>query len=266
VLPPGTIDVHTYIGPYPFRHIPHPEPDILGRVLEREGSSGAWVGSLPAAFHRDPTPANDALFGALAPFQTLKPVPVVRPDWPGWERTLREAKERGAPGVKAYPPQWGLPPGDVNMRKLAGACGEAGLALLLTVRFEDLRQRHPMDTVGDLTPAAIRDIARADRRCRIVVLGAGRATIEEVHWGLTPDEQSRLWWDISWIWGPPEDELAHLLRTIGPLRFLYGTGWPLRLTQTPRANLALLPPDLDGTVLATANDVLRPYERSAARL
>lgn len=254
-LPRDTIDVHAYVGAYPFRHLPHPDPEVLVRVLDREGVSGAWVGSLPAAFHRDPQPANEQLFQALEPFPHLAPAPVVRPDWPRWERTLRDAVDRGAPAVKAYPPQWGMSPGDRRLDALAGACGEAGVALLLTVRFEDLRQRHVMDTVGDLTPAAMRAVARASAHCRIVVLGAGRGTIEEVHWGLTPDEQSRVWWDIAWVWGPPEDHLAHLVRTIGASRLLYGTGWPLRLTQTPRANLALLPSDAAGARLGHARDV-----------
>ena len=252
----GTIDVHTYIGAYPFRHLPHPDPDVLERVLAREGVDGAWVGSLPAAFHRDPAPANEELFARLAPHPSLRAAPVVRPDWPAWERTLRHAVDAGAPAVKAYPPQWGLPPGDGRMHALACACGEAGVALMLTVRFEDLRQRHGIDVAGDLTAAAIRALARADQRCRMVVLAAGRALIEEVHWGLTPDEQSRLWWDISWIWGPPEEELAHLVRTIGPERLIYGTGWPLRLTQGARANLALLPDERARVRLATADDVL----------
>lgn len=255
-LPANTVDVHAYIGTYPFRHVPHPDPSVLVQVLEREGVGGAWVGSLPAAFHRDPRPANEELLAELQPFSALRPAPVVRPDWPAWQRTLREVIDAGVPAVKAYPPQWGMAPGDVRMDALAVACGEAGVALLLTVRFEDLRQRHGMDIAGDLSPAAIRAIARASDRCPIVVLGAGRATIEEVHWGLTPDERSRLWWDIAWIWGPPEDELAHLLRTIGAGRLLYGTGWPLRLAQAPRANLALLPQDLHSAQLASARDVL----------
>jgi predicted TIM-barrel fold metal-dependent hydrolase len=255
-LPPGTIDVHTYIGAYPFRHLPHPDPEVLARVLGREGAEGAWVGSLPAALHRDPQPANDELFTRLEPHAALRPVPVIRPDWPGWERTLRDAADRGVPAIKAYPPQWGMAPGDPRMATLAAACGEAGVVLLLTVRFEDLRQRHHLDTAGDLSPAAIRAAARASSRSRIVVLGAGRGTLEEVHWGLTPDEQSRVWWDISWIWGPPEDDLAHLVRSIGGSRLLYGTGWPLRLTQAPRANLALLPDPLANARLATAADVL----------
>ena len=43
--------------------------------------------------------------------------------------------------------------------------------------------------------------------------------IEEVHFGSTPEESSRIWWDICWIWGPPEDHLETLLRTMGVDRF-----------------------------------------------
>ena len=244
------IDVNACIGPYPFRHLPHPDPGVLVTVLEREGLSGAWVGHLPSAFYRDPTPGNDVLFAALAPHSNLRPVPCIRPDWPGWERALAAAADRGAPAVRAYPPQWGLGPDDPAMRALCTACGDAGLALVLTSRFEDLRQRHWMDQAGDLSAAAVRAIARDNTRTRIVVCSAGRGTIEEVHWGLTPAERELVYWDISWIWGPPEDELALLLRTVGAGRFVYGTAWPLRLAQTARASLALLPDDLGSPTLA----------------
>ena len=79
---------------------------------------------------------------------------------------------------------------------------------------------------------------------------AGREFIEEVHWGLTPEEQRRVYWDFSWVWGPPEDHLAKLFRTVGADRFVFGTQWPLRLTQNPRANLDLLPPDVASARLA----------------
>jgi len=244
------IDVNACIGPYPFRHLPHPDPVVLVTVLEREGLSGAWVGHLPSAFYRDPTAGNDMLFAALAPHPVLRPVPCIRPDWPGWERALAAAADRGAPAVRAYPPQWGLGPDDPAMQALCTACGDAGLALVLTSRFEDLRQRHWMDQAGDLSAAAVRAVARGNPRTRIVVCSAGRSTIEEVHWGLTPAERDLVYWDISWIWGPPEDELAMLLRTVGAGRFVYGTAWPLRLAQTARASLALLPDALGSPTLA----------------
>ena len=256
-LPRTTIDTNTFIGSYPYRYVPHPDPEVLVSVLQREGVRAAWVGHLPSAFYRDPSHGNEALFTTLAVHRAiLHPVPSVRPDWPDWERALRAMREMGAVAIRAYPPQWGMGPSDPHMARLAAACGEIGLPLVLTVRFEDLRQRHHLDVAGDLGAAAIRSIVRADRRVRVLVTAAGRETIEESHWGLTPEERSRLWWDISWIWGPPEDHLAHLFQTIGSDRFVYGTQWPMRLTQNPRANLELLPEDLREHHLADASALL----------
>jgi len=257
------IDVNTLIGPYPFRHVPHPDPDVLVRVLDREQITAAWVGHLPSAFYRDPTLGNRELYASLEPFaERLRAVPTVRPDWPKWESSVRDAAAAGAPAIRAYPPQWGLGPHDASMKELALSAGEQGMALVLTVRFEDLRQRHWLDSAGDLSAAAIRALARAGESVRIVVTAAGREMIEEVHWGLTPAEQQRVFWDISWIWGPPEDHLAKLFRSIGDKRFLFGTQWPLRLTQTPRANLDLLPDDLRGAKLADADAVFGPGNRA----
>jgi predicted TIM-barrel fold metal-dependent hydrolase len=247
------IDCAAYIGSYPFRQLPHPDPDVLVRVLAREGLSGAWVGWLPAPWQRDPLGGNDALFAALEPHrEVLHPAPVVRPDWPRWEQTLRDVVDRGARAIRAYPMHWGMGPHDQSMRRLALACGEAGMPLLLTVRFEDLRQRSSLDVAGDLTGPHLRALARAGERVHLVVTGAGRELLEETHWGLTPDEQRRIHWDFAWIWGPPEDHFAHLLRTIGAERFVYGTHWPLRLTQNSRANLDLLPADLRNPAIVDA--------------
>ncbi len=239
------VDVNAWIGEYPFRAVPHPEPDVLVRVLQREQFGGAWVGHLPGAFHRDPTPSNRALYRALEPHHgLLHPTPIVRPDWPGWERTLAEAAREGAPAVRVYPAQWGLGP-SAAMSALAVACGEAGIVLHVTVRFEDLRQRHPLDSAGDVSAATLRAIARTPgSRCHVLVAGAGRELIEETHWGLTPAEQERVTYDFGWLWGPPEEHFQHLVRTIGPARLAWSTSWPLRLAQQSRALVALLPDEL----------------------
>ncbi|MEW5916032.1 MAG: hypothetical protein AB1762_06490 [Gemmatimonadota bacterium] len=249
------IDVNAFVGDYPFRAIPHPDPDALVRVMDREGIEQAWVGSLAAAWHRDPSQSNEHLFRSLTPYASrLAPIPVVRPDWPDWHGVLHRARDAKAPAIRVYPSHWQLPAGDDRLNALATACAEQGTAIVLTVRFEDLRQRHPLDGAADLSAATVRELARAGTRARIIVTAASRDFIEEVHWGLTPNEQKSLWWDISWIWGPPEDHLAHLFRTIGSERFVFGTAWPLRLAQTPRANLALLPDELSDQRLTDPRD------------
>jgi len=126
------------------------------------------------------------------------------------------------------------------MRVLAAACGAANLPLMMAVRLEDARQRHPNDHAGELPAAAVRALVRSDEDVRLVITHADRAFIEEVHFGSTPAEAARLWWDVSWIWGAPEDHLETLLGTIGVERFLFGTGQPLRIPEASVAKLDLL--------------------------
>lgn len=157
-------------------------------------------------------------------------------------RALDVARDAGAESVRACPEQWGLGSSHPAMTELALACAERGLALHLTVRYEDLRQRHRLDSAADLPAATVRALARAGGDAlRLVVSAAGRDMIEETHWGLTPAEQRRVYWDFTWVWGPPEDHLAHLFRNIGSERFVFGSQWPLRLVQAPIAKLDLLP-------------------------
>ncbi len=248
------VDVSAWIGPYPFRDVPHPDPDVLVRVLEREGVTQAWVGWLPSAWHRDPAPGNANLRRALAAHaDTLLAAPCIRPDWPGWHQALLHELEQGAACIRAYPAQWGYGAGSTALLELAHACSAARTPLHLTVRVEDLRQRHPFDTAGDLTPAAVRAIARARTGCTLVVSGAGKDFIEEVWWGLTPEERAPLRFDFGWVWGPPEDHFEHLVRTIGPAALVVGTQWPLRLVQQSRALHALLPAPLRQTLRFTNN-------------
>jgi hypothetical protein len=237
------VDVSAWIGPYPFRDVPHPDPEVLVRVLARERVQRAWVGWLPSAWQRDPAPGNDRLHEALAPYRSvLEPAPAVRPDWPRWERELARQVAAGATSIRAYPAQWGYGPGHPGLTALAHACREASLPLHLTMRVEDLRQRHPHDVAGDVPAATVRSLARSGSGCALVVSGASRDSIEEIYWGLTPAEQALVWFDFGWVWGPPEDHFAHLWQTVGETRFVLGTQWPLRLVQQSRALLDLLPP------------------------
>ena len=135
---------------------------------------------------------------------------------------------------------YGLDPAGPEMRVLAAACGAARLPLMMAARLEDGRQRHPNDHAAELPAAAVRTLIRSDEDLRLLITHADRGFIEEVHFGSTPDEAARLWWDVSWIWGPPEDSLALLLGTIGLDRFVFGTGQPLRIPEASMAKLDLL--------------------------
>ena len=234
------IDVNAFLGAYPWRKVPGTSPDALTKALDRSAIDTAWVTHLPGLFWRDPTEGNAWLYETARKERRFKPVPTLHPGLSDWNATLAEAKRAGAPAVRCDPLYLGLEPAGEEMRQLAAACGAARVPLILAVRLEDGRQRHPNDRVGELPAAAVRALIRSNTQLRLLVTHADRAFVEEVHFGSTPDEARRIWWDICWIWGPPEDHLETLLETIGVDRFVFGTGQPLRLPENSLAKLDLL--------------------------
>lgn len=234
------IDVNVFVGAYPWRRVPGTSPELLLAAMDRVGIGTAWVSHLPSLFWKDPAEGNPWLYELGRRFPRLRPVPVIHPGLPHWESDLALAREQQVPAVRADPGQLGLAPLGGDMLRLVEACGSAGVPLLAAVRLEDIRGRHPLDTAPELAPWTVRGWLRHDPRVRIVMTHADRGFIEEVHFGSTEAESGRVWWDISWVWGPPDDHLALLLATMGPKRFLFGSGQPLRLPETPVARLDLL--------------------------
>jgi len=234
------IDVNAFLGAYPWRKVPGTSPDAVIKALDRAEIDEAWVTHLPSLFWRDPTEGNEWLAATARHEPRLKPVPVVHPGLAQWEQALADAVNAGAPAVRCDPLYVGLDPAGGEMRVLTAACGAAGIPLMLAVRLEDGRQRHPNDVVAELPAAAVRTLIRTDADVRILVTHADRSFVEEVHFGATPDEAARIWWDICWIWGPPEDHLETLLATVGVERFVFGTGQPLRIPENSIAKLDLL--------------------------
>ncbi len=234
------VDVNTFLGEYPWRKVEGGTPAGLLASMDRAGIEHAWVSDLSAVFWRDPTEGNAGLYAVAERHARLKPVPAAHPGLENRAGVINEAAERGAPAVRCDPTFYGLDPSGAEMRALAAECGELGLPLLLAVRFEDGRQRHPHDRAPELPPWAVRALVRADPRVRLVVTHADRDFIEQVHFGSTPEEADRILWDISWIWGPPEDHLELLLDSIGLERLTFGTGMPLRIPEASLAKLDLL--------------------------
>ena len=240
------IDVSTFVGGYPYRHLPESSPEFLLREMDRIGISEAWVGHLPSFLYRDPAPGTTSMVAALEGTpDRLRPVPTIHPGLPQWSRDMELARSLSAPAVRVYPLHHGLDPCGGLMHEVVAAAAGLGLPVILTVRLEDTRQRHAADTVPDLPPSAVRALARTDAKARILVTHAGRGFIEEVHFGLTSAEAARVMWDITWIWGPPHRDLTALVGSIGADRFAFGTGMPLRIPDAAPAKLDLagLSPD-----------------------
>ncbi len=207
------IDCNAFLGAYPWRRVPGTSPEALLHALDRSKIDVAWITHLPSLFWRDPTEGNAWLYETARREQRFRPLPTVHPGLALWEQVLADAANAGAPAVRCDPTYLGLEPAGGEMRVLAAACGTARIPLLLAVRLEDGRQRHPNDRAAELPAAAVRALVRSDADVRLI---------------------------ICWIWGPPEDHLATLVETVGVERFVFGTGQPLRLPENSVAKLDLL--------------------------
>ena len=240
-MPPNrpVTDVNVFLGAYPFRRVPGTAPQAVIAAMNRVGIDQAWISHLPSLFWKDPAEGNGWLYEVSEKESRFLPVPCGQPELEHWQEVLAEAVRRKAPAVRCDPTFQGMDPTGGALRALVQACGDGGMPLMMAVRLEDLRQRHPNDVAPDLPPSAVRALVRSHPRVRLVITHADRGFIEEVHFGSTQEEAARIWWDICWIWGPPEDHLAMLIQTIGPDRFVFGTGMPLRIPENGPAKLDL---------------------------
>ncbi len=234
------VDVNTFLGAYPFHDIGEWTAEILVQEMERLGITESWISSLPAIFSPDPAAGNGDLYLAASAESRLRPVPTVHPGMDSWQEIVRDAATRQVPCIRCDPTFRDLGGNGPEMKALLAFATGQRLPLMMAVRLEDIRQRHPDDVAAELTPAMVRALIRSHADARLIITHADRDFIEQVHFGATPGEAARILWDISWIWGPPEDHLATLLQTVGIARFSFGTGTPLRLPETSIAKLDLL--------------------------
>ena len=258
------IDVNCFLGAYPFRKVPGTSAEALLAAMDRAGIDQAWVSHLPSLFWRDPAEGNEWLYQTCASERRFRPVPAIHPGLEGWEELVAAAREAAAPAVRCDPTYYGLDPVGGEMGDLVRCCAAERMPLALAVRLEDPRQRHPNDRAPELPPWAVRTLVR-QAPVRLLITHADRGFVEEVHFGSTPEESSRIWWDICWIWGPPEDHLATLLSSVGLDRFVLGTGQPLRLPEAAIAKLDLLELGADERQALEAGNASLLADASASR-
>jgi uncharacterized protein len=170
---------------------------------------------------------NRWLVDALAPVPRLTPYVGVDP----WALTpaqnvehLRELAERGARGIKLHPVAQRFQPDDPRMRPVYHACEELGLVVLS--HTGSARGGEPF-----AEPRAFAAVLREHPRLPMVLahLGGGswRQTVALA--AAFPEVSFDLCEIVEWTGAPnaPSDEdLARMIREIGPERVMLGTDFP----------------------------------------
>jgi predicted TIM-barrel fold metal-dependent hydrolase len=217
------IDAATYLGAWPFRANVEGTPAHLLAMMKEISVEQALVSSLPALFHLDPTPANDALLRQVRGRRGLWAVPVINPrlaDATAQVACLGGSEQvrgvRLAPSLQGYPPE--------QARAVVETAAAYGLTTVIQLRMQDERSHPVAFQVPPLPLAEVAALAARVPEARVVVAAARMGEIENRETAARLRDLPNLWVDISHL-----DGLGCIRRAsaaVGTHRLLFATSWP----------------------------------------
>jgi len=173
------IDVNVYLSRWPFRRLPLDETPRLVERLVKWGVTQAWVGSFDSLLHRDIEGVNARLAAECAawPKGLLIPFGAVNPMLPDWREDLRRCQEKyHMPGIRLHPNYHGYTLDEPICKELFKEAADRGLIVLLALKMDDERVRHPLVRVTDVDPKPLPELAAAHPNLRLVLLNGTRGS------------------------------------------------------------------------------------------
>ncbi len=230
------IDINTWIGAWPFRHLEDATVSGLLKRMDRKGIDRAIVAHTGAALYRDPHPANEDLARQIGKHtDRLSPVATLRPQNPGWEEDLRRCHEDlGFVGLRLYPQYHEYRLTDEPALDLIDAAHDCGFIIQVPQRVEDRRTRHPWDIARDLSGGELIEILRARPKVKFMLLNALGLAADDL-----PKEASFLV-DISRMTALLQRNMQGLLDAAGNDKLAFGTGMVFKAADPALLKLEVL--------------------------
>ena len=146
------IDIHAWIGHWPYRRVRDNDCPGLIAAMDRYGIDQAVVANLHGVFYMNAQSANEELAAAIEPYrQRLIPFAVLNPTYAAWREDLEVCRRQlGMPGVRLVPQYHGYAPGDPACREIVQAARDLHMVVAFCVRLVDDRQRSWLDPSRDL--------------------------------------------------------------------------------------------------------------------
>ena len=230
------IDINTWVGMWPFRHLENATVPGLLKRMDRKGIDHAAVAHAGAIMYRDPHPANEELAHQVRRHtDRLLPMATLRPGNPGWEEDLRRCHEDlGCVGLRLYPQYHEYELTDPAALDLLDAAHERGLVIQVPQRVEDRRTRHPWDIARDLSGDEIVRALRIRPQVKWMVLNALGLPVGDL------PEDGNFVIDISRMTAVLQRNMQSLLDAAGNDKLAFGTGMVFKAADPALLKLEIL--------------------------
>jgi predicted TIM-barrel fold metal-dependent hydrolase len=216
-------DLNVYLGRWPFRRLRHAGAEGVRGLMARTGTSRALAIPLQAVFYKDCLDGVCEMVEEIRQEGTdLLPLAMVNPDFPGWERDLRQMVEiLGCVGCGVVPNYHGYRVYDPCAEALLRTLGEMGLPALVFVRLWDERSHHWRMQVPPLTVDDLTYVLKTYPELRVAVCNANLPS-EGV--ALAPVLADRVQTLLTTAY--KSLKLAEMVERVGAEHLAYGSGMP----------------------------------------
>lgn len=230
------IDINTWVGAWPFRHLENATVSGLLKRMDRKGIERAVVAHSAAAMYRNPHGANQDLHRQVRKHtDRLMPVASLRPGFPGWQEDLRRCHEDfGFVGLRLLPQYHEYQLTDAPALDLVDEAHERGLFVQVPQRIEDRRSRHPWDQARDLGADELVNAVLARPQVRWMFLNASGLPASRL------PKEARYIVDISRLTAVLQRNMQQILDDGGNDRLAFGTGMVFKVADPALLKLDVL--------------------------
>ena len=229
------IDTCTYIGHWPFRKFTSNTLAELTAKMEKRGISHIVCSNLNGIFYIDPMEGNREFIEELRNYKgntVVIPFAVINPNYIEWERDIEECKEAGFKGIVLTPQYHGYSLKDDIAKKTYALCEKLKLAVKIDVGFENIRQRHPLDSFKDVTGSEIASLLSSGSKPLTII--SSTFLSESGAMGLSDDcrlaalERDNVYFNMIYADSYMGLSLEDHIKKYGPEHLCFGTQAPFR--------------------------------------
>jgi predicted TIM-barrel fold metal-dependent hydrolase len=235
------IDVHAYLGHWPYRRLRGNTADGLLDRMNKYGVDLAVVSNIEGIFYKNTQPANEDLAQAVkAHRDRFIPFAVINPTYAGWKRDFETCAGRlSMKGLRLYPQYHDYRITDPACIELVKMAAGRGMPVAFSLRLIDDRQRSWLDIDRELTLGEIASLVKLAPEAKYMVLhavavrerGGNRNEAMESEEVISLFKRAEIVFDTvrgsgSGVVGPNAYDLWAAIQTYGREKLAFGTAAP----------------------------------------